>query len=189
MEQPFKIPFIAAIVLVTNTHKSEVTQAVLARTAAVAQEHIGAGAWREFKLVLRFLGLLQGLFDGEGIFPLLDDLFSRAVDLQTASSEDVWTSGRPQLPDGRPRADVSSSQALGLELAKIILLTLPYVLASSATGMANLALALLDKTDIIASTPHALEALVDPYPGEPEDKPRESPSVRSSDEATVAPNP
>ena len=89
LEQPFKIPFIAAIVLVTNTHKSEVTQAVLARTAAVAQEHISAGAWREFKLVLRFLGLLQGLFDDEGIFPLLEDLFSRAVDLQTASSEDV----------------------------------------------------------------------------------------------------
>lgn len=68
-------------------------------------------------------------------------------------------------------------KALGLELVKIILLTIPYVLASSATDTQASALALLEKTDIITSTPHALEALVDPYPGEGEDKPRESPSV------------
>ena len=49
------------------------------------------GAWREVKLVLRFLACLQGLLEGEGVFPILEDLFSRAVDLQTASSEDVST--------------------------------------------------------------------------------------------------
>jgi nuclear cap-binding protein subunit 1 len=37
-------------------------------------------------------------------------------------------------------------------------------MASSATGFEALANALLDKTDIIASTPHTLETLVDPYP-------------------------
>ena len=41
-------------------------------------------------------------------------------------------------------------------------------MASSATGFEEQALALLEKTDIIASTPHALEALVDPYPGNDE---------------------
>ena len=41
-------------------------------------------------------------------------------------------------------------------------------MASSATGFEEQALALLEKTDIIASTPHALEALVDPYPGNEE---------------------
>lgn len=41
------------------------------------------------KLVLRFLACLQGVLDGDGVFPILDELFSRAVDLQTASSEDV----------------------------------------------------------------------------------------------------
>ena len=53
------------------------------------RDHLQAGAWREVKLVLRFLACLQGLLDGEGVFPILEDLFSRAVDLQTASSEDV----------------------------------------------------------------------------------------------------
>ena len=68
-------------------------------------------------------------------------------------------------------------QGLGLELVKIILLTIPYVMASSATGCEEHALALLDKTDIIASTPHALEALVDPYPGNGDQESQEPQSV------------
>ncbi len=62
---------------------------------------------------------------------------------------------------------------------KIILLTLPYTLASSATGLGQQALALLEKTDIIASTPHTLEALVDPYPGNGKEKLREPQSFIS----------
>ena len=50
-------------------------------------------------------------------------------------------------------------------------------MASSATGFEEQALALLDKTDIIASTPHALEALVDPYPGNEEVNTHEPQSV------------
>ena len=53
-----------------------------------------------------------------------------------------------------------------MEIVKIILLTIPYILASPATGLEEKALELLDKTDIIASTPHALESLVDPYNNE-----------------------
>lgn len=55
-------------------------------------------------------------------------------------------------------------QSLGLELVKIILLTIPYTMASPATGLETLANSLLEKTDVIASTPHALESLVDPFP-------------------------
>lgn len=39
--------------------------------------------------MLRFLACLEGIFEGEGMLPLLDELFSRAVELQTASDEDV----------------------------------------------------------------------------------------------------
>lgn len=39
-------------------------------------------------------------------------------------------------------------------------------MSSSANGFENQATALLDKTEIIASTPHTLEALVNPYPDE-----------------------
>ena len=47
---------------------------------------------------------------------------------------------------------------------KLILLTIPYVMSSSANGFEPQASALLEKTDIIASTPHTLETLVNPYP-------------------------
>lgn len=84
-----KIPFAAATVLVVNSQRSEIVAEVLKRASELAQKHINTGAWREVKLVLRFLGCLQFIFEGDGIFPLLEELFARAVDLQTASSEDV----------------------------------------------------------------------------------------------------
>jgi nuclear cap-binding protein subunit 1 len=55
---------------------------------------------------------------------------------------------------------------LGLELVQIILFTVPYVMVSSASGYDAQASALLEKTDIIASTPHALVALVNPFTAE-----------------------
>jgi len=89
VEQPFKIPFVAATVLAVNPRKPQLAQEILSRSVIVIQEHLKAGAWREVKLVLRFLGCMQGLLEGEGVFPILEELFSRAADLQTASSEDV----------------------------------------------------------------------------------------------------
>jgi nuclear cap-binding protein subunit 1 len=41
------------------------------------------------KLYLKLLACLQGCLEGDGVFPLLEELFSRAADLQTASSDDV----------------------------------------------------------------------------------------------------
>lgn len=150
-EQPFKIPYVAAVVMHANAHKPQVAAEMLKRTADFCQQHIEAGNWRLVKLILRFLACCSGLYNDEGVFPVLDELFNRAVDLQTASAEDT----------------------LGLELVKIILLTIPYALSSSATGLEQKVGELLEKTDIVASTPHALEALVDPYPadGDEEKKP------------------
>lgn len=89
VEQPFKIPFAAAIIIVVNPQKAELVQEFLARAVTTLQSHLRCGSWREVKLVLRFLACLQGVLGGDGVFPILDELFSRAVDLQTASSEDV----------------------------------------------------------------------------------------------------
>ena len=147
IEQPFKVSFAAVIVIAINTQKSEAVDELLAKAVTSLNEHLAAGHWREVKLLLRFLGCLQGLLQGDGVFPVLDELFDRAVDLQTASSEDT----------------------LGLELVKIILLTIPYIMASSATRFHDHAIALLDKTDVIASNPHSLEALADPYPDSSEE--------------------
>lgn len=161
----------AAIVLLTNAQKEELTGEILKRAGEMMQNYLNEGAWREVKLVLRFLACLQGLFNEDGVFAVLEELFSRAVDLQTASSEDVSSACNEYSPI-RIAID-RSLQGLGLEIVKIILLTIPYVMASSATGFEEQALALLDKTDVIASTPHTLEALVDPYPGNGGEKLRE----------------
>lgn len=102
MEQPFKIPFVAAIILVANSKNSALATEVLEKAREAAQNYINIGAWREVKLVLRFLGCLQGLYEGDGVFPVLEELFARAVDLQTTSSEDVscfsshWCCGLPE---------------------------------------------------------------------------------------------
>ncbi|KIV85171.1 hypothetical protein PV11_00901 [Exophiala sideris] len=142
VEQPLKIPFVAAIVLLANIHKPELTVDVLAKIGEALQNRLDQGVWREVKLYIRFLSCLQGMFEGDGVFSILEELFSRAADLQMKSSED----------------------SLGLELVKIILLTIPYTMSSSAKGFEAQASGLLEKTDIIASTAHPLEVLVDPYP-------------------------
>ncbi|GME29021.1 Cap binding protein [Neofusicoccum parvum] len=142
-EQPFKIPFTAAVILYLNDAKPEFVKEVLDAVQKIAQEKLEAGDWRVFKLLLRFLACLQGLFEGEGVFSVLDELFSRAVDLQAASSEDT----------------------VGLELVKIILLTIPYVISSGAPGVQQAATDILEKTEIVASASHVLEAMVEQYPG------------------------
>lgn len=62
---------------------------LLAKATVGIEEKVKAGEWREVKLYLKLLACLQNCLDGEGVFPILDTLFDRAVELQTASSEDV----------------------------------------------------------------------------------------------------
>ncbi|KAL8660398.1 MAG: hypothetical protein Q9202_006599 [Teloschistes flavicans] len=144
VEQPLKIPFVAAVILALNSKKPELARESVIRVVTALDEHFKAGAWREIKLLLRFLACLQGILEDDGLFPVLDELFSQAADLQAASPED---------------------DCLGLEIVKIILLTIPYIMASSASGLEVHASNILDRTDIIASKTHELESLVDPYPG------------------------
>lgn len=89
VEQPLKIPFLAAIILGVNAQRPELVAELLARAGSTAESYMKAGEWREVKLVLRLLACLQCLYDSDGIFTVLDELFSRAVTLQTTSSEDV----------------------------------------------------------------------------------------------------
>lgn len=161
-EQPFKIPFSAAVVLYINDTKPELVKEVLSETQRITQENLEAGNWRTFKLLLRFLACLQGLFEGDGVFTILDELFSRAVDLQAASTEDVSRRRRPESLDTNANF---FSQTVGLELVKIILLTVPYVISTGAPGAQESATAILEKTEIVASASHVLEAMVEQFPG------------------------
>lgn len=91
VEQPFKIPFVAATVVVLNgmNRGEEAVALILTKAAEETERKVALGEWREVKLLLKFLGGLQGLLNDEGVWPVLSELFERAVDLQTASSEDV----------------------------------------------------------------------------------------------------
>ncbi len=89
IEQPLKTPFVAAVVLVLNTLKPDVALEVLRKVAGDVEAQIKDGQWREVKLNLKFLACLQSCLEGDGVFRVLDELLSRAVDLQTASSDDV----------------------------------------------------------------------------------------------------
>ncbi|CAK7223995.1 Nuclear cap-binding protein subunit 1 [Sporothrix curviconia] len=147
-EQPLKTPFVAALLLIVNALKPAIVLDVLQAVAAATERAIADGRWREVKLQLRLIACLQTCLAGEGVFPLLDTLFARAVDLQTASSDDV----------------------VGTELVKIILLTIPYAMVAVASLPAEeseqwrqRAAELMEKTDVIASEPHPLQGLMDPY--------------------------
>ncbi|KAJ5578863.1 hypothetical protein N7450_007730 [Penicillium hetheringtonii] len=89
LEQPMKIPFVAAVTLAVHNLKPEISAEVLKKAGDLLQKYIDLGSWREVKLLIRFLGSLQPIFQGDGVFPLLEEFFARAVDLQTASSEDL----------------------------------------------------------------------------------------------------
>lgn len=89
LEQPLKTPFVATVVLFVNTIKPEIAGEVLARLSASTEETIREGKWRDVKLYLRLAACLQGCMEGEGVFPVLEALFARAVEQQTASSDDV----------------------------------------------------------------------------------------------------
>jgi nuclear cap-binding protein subunit 1 len=89
VEQPLKTPFVAAVIQVANAYKPDIVEEILAKLSASIERQIQAGQWRDVKLNLKLVACLQSCLLGEGIFPLLEALFERAVQLQTASSEDV----------------------------------------------------------------------------------------------------
>ncbi|KAK3684836.1 MIF4G like-domain-containing protein [Podospora appendiculata] len=141
IEQPLKTPFLAAVVLFANQNKPEIVDMLLEKLVANLETKIGEGEWRDVKLYLKLAACLQNCLEGEGVFPVLEELFDRAVDLQTASSEDT----------------------IGTELVKIILLTLPYVMVTGPEQWQQKAADLMEKTEVIASEPHTLQALIEPY--------------------------
>jgi nuclear cap-binding protein subunit 1 len=54
-----------------------------------AQEALNAGEWKELKLLLRFFACMQGLYQEDGVFTFLGQLFDTVVDLQSANENDV----------------------------------------------------------------------------------------------------
>ena len=91
LEQPFKIPFVGAVVLVLNTIErgAGIVGEVVRRVGESVQAGVGNGRWRDVKCGLKFLGGLQGILRGEGVWVVLEDVLGKAVDLQTERAEEV----------------------------------------------------------------------------------------------------
>lgn len=79
----------ASLILYTNKDRPEFLDILLTKISIQIQTALDKAQWRKLKLALRLLGCLQDVLEGEGTFALLEELFNRAADLQTASSEDV----------------------------------------------------------------------------------------------------
>lgn len=112
------------------------------------QEAFDKGDWKIFKLFLRFFACLQALYTEDGIFTFLGQLFDTVVDLQSANENDV----------------------VGIEIVKIILLTIPYALVSGGSRYHEKAQELLANTGIVASNVLPMESLIHAYDNESEDK-------------------
>jgi hypothetical protein len=89
VEQPFKIPFVAAVAFYGNQIKADITVEAMRRIGERLQEALTTGKWKEFKLLLRFFACLQPVFEEDGIFAFLGQLFDTVVDLQSANENDV----------------------------------------------------------------------------------------------------
>ncbi|KAH9872704.1 hypothetical protein J1614_005098 [Plenodomus biglobosus] len=155
IEQPFKIPFIAAVAFYGNDVKPDIMMEAMKRVGERAQEALDAGEWKEFKLTLRFFACLQSLFEGDGVFPFLGQLFDTVVDLQSANENDV----------------------VGIEIVKIILLTIPYALVAGGERFHEHAKQLLKNTGIVADNVLPIEGLIHSYVGDFESKPVDYHSV------------
>jgi len=155
IEQPFKIPFIAAVAFYGNDVKPDITIEAMKRVGDRAQEALNAGEWKDFKLLLRFFACLQSLYQDDGVFPFLGQLFDTIVDLQSANENDV----------------------VGIELVKIILLTIPYALVAGGERFHEQAKQLLKNTGIVAGNMVPIESLIHSYVGDFESKPVDYRSV------------
>jgi hypothetical protein len=87
LDQPFKVPFVAAIVLVANAENSEVGKAVVEHFSGSLQKNLDHGAFTNVKLLLRFFACLGDMLEDKGAFLVLDHLADKVEACQTTGAE------------------------------------------------------------------------------------------------------
>ncbi|RPA78291.1 hypothetical protein BJ508DRAFT_416621 [Ascobolus immersus RN42] len=140
IEQPFKIPFVACVVMLINSTTPELATMILEEMAKEAAQDLEKGELTSFKLRLRFFGCLQGILEGEGVFPTLNNVVEKARILQENGELEI-----------------------SLELVKIALINLPYIMASPAIDQREKALEIIEKATPIVHKSHALKPLQKPF--------------------------
>lgn len=87
VEQPFKIPFVAAVTLVAAAILPEAGADILEDTHKSLQNYLDEGNFTSLKLAIRFLGCCQGMYTEDGVFKLLGELLSKAEALKHVGNE------------------------------------------------------------------------------------------------------
>lgn len=89
VEQPFKIPFLATIILAANAEKPEVGKFAVESFGTSLQNYLELGAFTQVKLMLRLFACMGIMLEGDGIYSVLDSLRERA---EAADGHAVCTS-------------------------------------------------------------------------------------------------
>ncbi|KAF8416510.1 MIF4G like-domain-containing protein [Tirmania nivea] len=141
IEQPFKIPFVAAVTLVSASSLAELGADILEDTHKSVQKYLDEGNFTKLKLSIRFLGCCQGMYLEDGVFKLLNELLSKAEGLKYAGNENV-----------------------AVELTRIVMISLPYILASSGVDdkQKELAGTILERTAPLSQISGSIEKLLRP---------------------------
>ena len=77
----------AAVVLVSNSGLAETGDGILNDTYRSLQTYLDEGNLTKVKLVIRFLGCCQGMYQGDGIFKPLNELLDKAEGLKAAGNQ------------------------------------------------------------------------------------------------------
>ena len=89
VEQPFKIPFVAAIALYANHRNADAGKTILKEFTERCQNHLDCGEWKKFKLVLRFLACSSSMISNPGLETILNSLISFAEKLASEGNNKV----------------------------------------------------------------------------------------------------
>jgi hypothetical protein len=84
VEQPFKIPFVAALALVINSQNAEAGKLILDEFSKATQAYLTEGLLTRTKLLLRFFGCVQGMLEGDGVYPVLNAIVDKAAAVLSA---------------------------------------------------------------------------------------------------------
>lgn len=128
--------------LVVNSQNSEAGKLIVEEAGKAVQQCLIEGTFTRVKLLLRFLGCVQGMLEGSGVYPLLNSIVDKAI---------------TSLAEGEV--------GLALELTKAALIAVPYVLASSKHDIEH-AQALLEKTEPLSMAKHKMQSLLNPFTGD-----------------------
>lgn len=126
LELPPKIPYFASLVVVANARKAGIGKDVLDFTVGKVKEMLETGDVVTGKLLLRFLAGLARIVEDDGVLTVIGELVSKIEGEE------------PNVYPTPSSGNENSLQARTDNLARLVLLTLPYIAVSPKAPIAGL---------------------------------------------------